>query len=134
MTDSEDGAIDLIMEELPITSLLIDFLQSDTYEKFIVALRLVGNIMSSTVSLYAENFFKNSFLDALSIGWSNFGSNPEVDKEGAWVTSNLISSNSVIMTKACLRHPFISAKIKYLIDLGGVKTGEHQATVADPKK
>jgi hypothetical protein len=90
--------------------------------------------MSSNNSIYAENFFKNGVLDALAVGWSNFGHLPDVDKEIAWILSNLISSNSVIMTKACLRHPFISHKIKYLIDVGGINTGEHQAIVSDPKK
>ena len=37
---------------MPITSLLVDFMSSDYYDHFVVAVRFIGNILSSTNSEY----------------------------------------------------------------------------------
>ena len=52
LTEQEDQAIDLVMEQMPITSLLVDFMSSDYYDHFVVAVRFIGNILSSTNSEY----------------------------------------------------------------------------------
>ena len=93
-TEIEEKAIDIVMEQLPIVIIVIDYLQSEEHQKIMAAIRLIGNISSHEHSDYVEHFFKNNLLEALVIGWNRISPSVEVDKEVGWVLSNIVASNS----------------------------------------
>ena len=87
---------------------------------FIVALRLTGNIMTNSKSEYVENFFKNGLLEALTIGWQRYGEvcdlSIQINKEIPWILSNMVASNSELITYAIVKNQFISERIKELLN------------------
>jgi hypothetical protein len=99
---------------MPITSLLVDFLGYDDYDHFVVSVRLIGNIMSSTNSEYVQNFYKNGLLESLVIGWQKY-QHPEVDKECSWILGNIVASNNLLMTKAVISNPFFNQKFQEIL-------------------
>jgi hypothetical protein len=64
-----------------------------------VAIRLIGNISSCDKIEYIEHLFKLNLLSSLIIGWKHFEAMPDVEREVAWVLSNIVASNSLEMTK-----------------------------------
>ena len=79
------------MEYLPIISVLFTYIESGNDKRFIAALRLIGNISSSEKCIYAENLYKNGFLNSLIIGWNNHNTY-DIQREIFWILSNLVSS------------------------------------------
>lgn len=106
------------MEQLPVTGILIDFLQSGDSSKFFPALRLVANIAACNKSDYIDHFYKSGMLGALVIGWRNVSPNPDVDKEASWMLSNMVACNSEHITKAIVGSPFILDKMRCILTLG----------------
>jgi hypothetical protein len=99
---------------MPITNLLTEFLSSDSYNHFVLAIRLVGNILASSNSDYCQNFYKNSLLENLVIGWQKYQL-PEVDKECSWILGNVIASNNLIMTKAVINNQYFCQKFQEIL-------------------
>jgi hypothetical protein len=114
-TDREEKAIDIVMEQLPLIEVMINYLQHESLPLFTVSLRLIGNISSSTITTYSETFYKNSLLEALTIGWKRIELHPDLDKEVCWLLSNMIASNSVYITKSILNNAFITNKFKEIL-------------------
>lgn len=114
LTEVEEQMIDIVMEQMPITNLLTEFLSSDTYNHFVVGVRLIGNILASSNSEYCQNFYKNNLLENLVIGWQKY-SLPEVDKECSWILGNVIASNNLIMTKAVINNQYFCSKFQEIL-------------------
>jgi hypothetical protein len=89
------------MEQLEINSVLIKYLASNNYNKFSAALRMIGNISSSSLNVYIENLFKNGLYEALTAGLSIFHDDG-IYKEIGWLFSNIIANGSIPMTKSLL--------------------------------
>jgi hypothetical protein len=94
---------------------MINYLQHESLPLFTVSLRLIGNISSSTITTYSETFYKNSLLEALTIGWKRIELHPDLDKEVCWLLSNMIASNSAYITKSILNNAFITNKFKEIL-------------------
>ena len=95
--DSDDKAIEIIMDHLEIASVIIEYLNSDSFSSFRVAIKLAGTIISGSNSEYAENLLKNGLLESIIVGWNKFDEKipgtymVAVNKEIAWTMSNLIA-------------------------------------------
>lgn len=105
------------MEQLPINSFFIDFLQTENFNLVSVSLRIIGNICSGSKADYVENLYKNGLLEALTIAWHRYHDNPDVEKECVWMLSNISACRSEIITKAILNNQFFTSRIKAILDL-----------------
>lgn len=119
-TQLSDSAIEIVMDYLPLTSVIMEYLsQQDDPALFVAAVRLVGNIITSPNVVYVENFFKNGLIESLTIGWQRYGALESVDlaKEITWILSNIVASHSVTMTQAIIDNRYISEKLREMLSL-----------------
>lgn len=86
----EEQAIVIVMEQLPIIPVIIEYLKSDEYPMFKAALKVAGNIVTSSNSSYTENLYKNGVIENIVMGWRRFeAQGADLNKEIAWILCNL---------------------------------------------
>lgn len=89
-----------------IAETLTNFImQTENYNIFKAAIRLLGDILSSEKTEYCESFLKYGLLSAITIGWNTFkpkgqteedknNERVEIDRLFCWVLSNMAASPS----------------------------------------
>lgn len=116
--ETDGPSIDIVMEQLPIIPILIDYLSSDQIHLFKAALKAAGTILTSPNAEYSEALYKNDILQGLVIGWRRYeGSNhgPDIRKEIVWILGNMIASHSTIITKSIVDNVYIIEKLKEIL-------------------
>lgn len=116
--ESCEEAIDIVMEQLPIIPILIDYLNSNDLHLFKIALKTAGTILSGPSNEYCEAFYKNDILQALVIGLRRFESSdsgPDIRKEIVWIIGNMLTSQSSIITKSVVGNAFLIEKMKEIL-------------------
>ncbi|TNV73559.1 hypothetical protein FGO68_gene13786 [Halteria grandinella] len=116
--ETDGPSIDIVMEQLPIIPILIDYLSSDQIHLFKAALKAAGTILTSPNAEYSESLYKNDILQGLVIGWRRYeGTNhgPDIRKEIVWILGNMIASHSTIITKSIVDNVFIIEKLKEIL-------------------
>jgi hypothetical protein len=118
LTQADDLAVEAICDHLNILPILVNFVSVKEIDCFMVAIRLIGNISSCEKIEYTEHLFKLNLLSSLIIGWKHFEAMPDVEREVAWVLSNIVASNNLEMTKEIIGNEYIITRTLDILNLG----------------
>jgi hypothetical protein len=134
-SSDKEEAMELLMEELQISDLLINYLANLNQSKdtFICALRIVGNISYMPKGEYMDLYYKKGLLEALQEGLNFYHRDKQIQTETFWLFSNLIACNNLPITRSLLSSNMFSLMIRSvlvenLINVSAVKECMHVFT------
>eukprot|EP00347_Sterkiella_histriomuscorum_P016291 403353748 len=111
-TSENEKGVHLLMKYVQniLGSLVDNLSQTNSYELFIMSIKLIGNIVFSSNSNQCEELIKFNFLRILVDAW-HFYQSPQTDAEVCWVLSNLTCNKSQIIIQSLLSEEELMFKI-----------------------